>query len=327
MSGDTTNSLSQKTNLQLLKTALLGGTPLTVGDLQAEYFAPAVSRLIDPIALAAQQKDPRYLAAAQAIATRVQQRRQQPLDPGAAALDMLAQRMAGLNLNLSGFRKDPEISYPLAPGVSYQLKKAPSKVGGIGGEVEYISFDDVPMADWDIPSDFHAASNVTVRHLGDVEELVREHLKANPQSSLRLYQTPGGFRAWDLSQRMGPADYAPQSEAMQVDGDYIRLAQQKTPSEASGLTFGGPGFASRISAKPGRAQDWVAQPLITLRGKDSIPDPTSIQLVDTYHDQPIRQHYLQGGHSPAALAMLERQAATASPLLRTALTNARLLGR
>ncbi len=326
MSGDTTN-FTQKTNLQLLRAALLGGEPLTVGELQAQYFTPAVSRLIDPIAYAAQQEDPRYLAAAQAIDAEVRKRHQQRLDPGAAALDVLSKRMAGLNLNLSGFRKDPEISYPLEPGVSYQLKKTPSKVGGMGGDVEYISFDNVPMADWDIPSDFHAASNVTVRHLGDVEELVREHLKANPKSSLRLYQTPGGFRAWDLSQRMTPSEYAPQSEAMKVDGDYIRLAQQKTPSEAEGLTFGGPGFASRISAKPGRAQDWVAQPLTTLRGKDSIPDPTSERLVNAYHDQPIRRHYQPSGPSPAALQMLERQAATASPMLRTALANARLLGR
>ena len=112
MSGDTTNSLGQKTNLQLLKIAAFGGDPITVGDLQAQYFAPAISRLIDPIHLAAQQQDPRYLEAALAIASRVQQRHQQLLDPGAVAIDMLAQRMAGLKLNLSGFRKDPDTFDP-----------------------------------------------------------------------------------------------------------------------------------------------------------------------------------------------------------------------
>jgi len=325
MPGDTTNFLQQQTNLQLLKTALLGGPPIAAGDLQALYYKPSTNRLLDPLAIAAQQSDPRYLAAAQAINAALQQRHSRPIDAGAAALDILAQRMAGANINLTGFRKDPDLSYPIAPGITYDLKKAASKVSPIGGEIEYVGFNDIPMTDWDVPDDFHSASNVTVRHLGDVEELVRQHLQDNPQSSLRLYQTPGGFRAWDLSQRLNPIAYAPQSEAMKVDGDYVRLAQGKPALEHDGLTYGGPAFSSRISAKPGRAVDWVAQPILTLYGNDAIPDPSSLRAIEAFHDGPIRKHYLGGSSSPDAMAMLQRQAQTASSALQTALRNAHRL--
>ena len=77
--------------------------------------------------------------------------------------------------------------------------------------------------------------------------------------------------------------------------------------------MGGPAFSSRISRKPGRPQDWAAQPLLTLTGSDALADPVSLQRVRQYHDEPIRQAYLTAnGVNPGALAMLAEQARFAS---------------
>lgn len=319
-----TTPFHQRTALDLLRTAVFGGEPVTAAEMQAANFAPAIG-VIDPVALAAEQSDPRYLAASQAIRNAITSRRQRQLDPASAAIDLLSQR-AGLPTNLSGFRKDPRLFYPIAPGVTYETDLQPSRLGGRGGEVEYIRFADTPMMDWDIPDDIHAARNVSVRHLGDVEELVQEHLRANPQSSLALYQTPGGYRAWELSQQLTPQQFARQAEQLHVDPDYITIAQQGNPQLINDLPVNTPGFSARVSAKPGRSTDWVAQPIAVLEGRESIPNPTNVRRVRQYHDGPIRKAFLgDSGINPHALELLNTQARTASPALRRLLGSSGLL--
>lgn len=316
--------LFQRPALDLLKTALLGGDPITAEELHNAHYHPAPG-VLDPVAVAARQQDPRYLSATLAVHDAITARRQRPIDAGAAALDILAQR-AGIPLNISSFRSESDLYYPIAPGITYKTAALPSRVGGPGGVVEFIRTDDTPMMDWDTPGVFHDDRNVSVRHLGDVEELAREHLRAVPQSSLAIYQTPGGFRAWDLSQRLTPKEFAPQAQALKVDPGYVYLGQLSNDRHVEGLPIGQPGFSARISAKPGRPDDWVAQPLLVLRGKDSLPDRTSLDRIFTYHDDPINKAYLGGrGVSPTALEALIPQAATASSALRRTLQAARLL--
>ena len=79
--------------------------------------------------------------------------------------------------------------------------------------------------------------------------------------------------------------------------------------------MGGPVFSSRISAKPGRT-DWVAQPMLTVRGRNALPDPVSLSRVETFHDGPIARNFLAHGVSPEALRMLAAQLPTASQQLR-----------
>lgn len=345
MSAGTARPLPQLSNLELLATAISPGSgTIPQYEFQQAFFAPGGDGVLDPVAVAAQQADPRYLAASRAVAAIAAERRSRQLDRGAAAADLLASRvLAGTRVNellsavlgpggvirpnLSGFRKEPRLFYPIAPGVQYETQLAPARVGGgLGGRIEFVRFEDTPMMDWDIPSGYHAASNVTVRHLGDVEELARAHVERHPNSRLRLYQTPGGFRAWELGRRQSPQEYLPEAEAMKVDGDYIRIAQQPNVWEVEGLTVGRPGFSSRISGKPGRANDWVAQPLLTISGREAMPDPVNVARVRQFHDEPIRRAYLgEQGISPHAMEALQRQASTASAALRNELMRRRLL--
>lgn len=323
MSGATT-PFHQRPALALLKTALTNGEPLTAGELHASQYRPAPG-VLDPLQVASQQQDPRFYQASLVIHDAITRRRQQLIDAGAAALDVLAQR-AGIPTNLSGFRAEPDLYYPIAPGVTYKQSAQPSRVGGQGGVIEFVRFDDTPMMDWDTPGVFHDDRNVSVRHLGDVEELVREHLKANPQSSLALYQTPGGYRAWELSQQLTPAQFAAQGEALKVDPGYLYLGQLGNKRQILGLPLGSPGFSSRISAKPGRPDDWVAQPLTILRGAESEPNPHNIQRIVAYHDEPIKRAYLGNrGTNPAALQALAEQAQYASPALQRVLQTAKLI--
>ena len=323
MSGATT-PFHQRPALVLLQTALTGGEPLTAGELHASYYRPAPG-VLDPLLVASQQQDPRFLEATLAVHDAITARRQQPVNAGAAAVDVLAQR-AGIRTNMSGFRTEPYLYYPIAPGVTYKQAAQPSRVGGQGGVIEIVRFNDTPMMDWDTPGVFHDDRNVSVRHLGDVEELVREHLKANPQSSLALYQTPGGYRAWELSQQLTPSQFAAQAEALKVDPGYLYLGQLGNDRHVHGLPIGEPGFSSRISAKPGRPDDWVAQPLTILSGTDAMPNPHNTRRINLYHDQPINRAYLGGSMmNPAALQALAQQAPTASPALRRVLQSARLL--
>ena len=322
------NWLDNASALDLLTRALTGASPVTNEQVQRTLYDFASRPVLDPIQAAAAQSDPRYLRAAQAAQAELQKRQAIHLDGGAVALDVLARRMAGdrLRLNLSGARTMGRPVYPIAPGVQYERQLVKSRLGGKGGEVEFIRFDDTPMGDWDLPHPSHMSGNVTVRNLGDVEELIQGHVSKNPQSEMRLYMTPGGFRAWELGERRTPAEHAKAMEAMRIDGDYTRLAQQGNPREIEGVPVGQPGFSARISAKPGRSGDWVALPIATIAGEQAAVDPVSAQRVRAYHDQPIASSYLPGGQVPhAAQAMLKEQAATASLALQQALRRRGLL--
>ena len=303
---------------------VIGGGTVDNKTVQDAYYKARDQLVLDPLEVARTQQDPRYLQAALAVEEMVQARKARALDAGAVGIDALLAK-AGVKTNLAGFRKQPRLFYPIAPGVQYERQLLSSKTGGLGGEVEFIRFDDTPMMDWDIPSDHHAQQNVTVRHLGDVEEIVRQQVRDNPGSQIRLQMTPGGFRAWEVGQRMLPAEYEAMATAMKVDPDYVRISQQPNTWEVEGITVGRPGFSSRISAKPGREGDWVALPLQTFSGSEALPDPLSLQRVRQYHDIPIAQAYLADGVPAQAVEMLKRQAETASAELRQGLGRLRLL--
>jgi hypothetical protein len=236
-------------------------------------------------------------------------------------------RGLGQTTNMTGVGKPPRSTYPIEPGVTYKREYYEPRRAGVkdttrpGEMVEFVKFADTPMMDWDTPSDYHRATNVTVRHLGDVEELARQYVASNPESMLRIYQTPGGYRAWELGQRVDPEGFQPSFEQLKVDGDYARLAATAGPGELEGIALNAPGFSSRISHKPGRV-DWVAQPILTLTGAEAMPDPISLRRVERYHDAPIRQAYLGGGGVNAdALEALKLQTPTASQVLQRELSH------
>lgn len=289
--------------------------------------------LLDPVALAAAYGSPQHHRIAQAAASYEALSGGQMVDAGAAQFDTLFRKL-GLNTNLAGVSKPPTVYYPIAEDVFYKRQyKAPGGFkykykGEPGTIVEYLNLTNTPMADWDLPGPDHATANVTVQNLGDVEEIAREYVRRHPSSQLRLYQTPGGFRAWELGERMTPSQFGSRFNELNVDPDYAlltgnsidRISEWQSPSTSKeSVPFDPPGFRSRISHKPGRV-DWVAQPLVTIAGKESLADPRSRFLVNRLHDQPIRRAYLNDtdrpGISSAAMQALARQLPTASSSLR-----------
>lgn len=314
----------QSTKALELAGMLLSLDPVPASEVWDHFFRPRHDYLIDPVTMAASYGTP----ASQQVVTRTAAweagLNEKPIDAGAAALDMLMRRV-GIPSNLSGVANPPTVRYPVAPDVHYKRQFKPitgparrdsKKPGTI---VEYVGLTETPMMDWDIPSPSHASRNVTIRHLGDVEDLVMDYVQRYPSSRLQLYQTPGGFRAWETGERMTVQDFMPRFEELKVDPDYAMLSNTGFGRTVRGVPIDPPSFRSRISHKPGRI-DWVAQPIAVISGKDALPDPRSTTLVKAFHDEPIRQRYLAaGGASPAAIAALRPQLSSASKALQSEL--------
>lgn len=304
----------------ILIRSLLGSETITPAEARQGLLVPDQTFLLDPVQAAAAAGGSEYERVAQKVNEFFRVKENRHVDRGAFELDRLL-RSVGLPSNISGVGNPPSEYYPIEPGVTYKRQfMRPRSAGKAdssrpGRVVEFIGFDDTPMMDWDTPSDYHRAQNVTVRHLGDVEELARQYVQENPESVLKLYQTPGGFRAWELGQRVDPISFQPNFEALKVDGDYAVLAASRPSIEVDGIPVAGPAYSARISAKPGRT-DWVAQPIATLRGSAAMADPTSLRRVEAYHDGPINRAYLRNGVNDDALNVLRDQAPTASIALQ-----------
>lgn len=317
MKGGTTRFAGSRPGLlEVLQALTSTGPGIPSQEIWDQYMLARASYLLDPVALAIDAGDPRSIELALHAAGVEANQLQRPVDRGSAVLDLWLNGM-GVRTNLSGLRTPSKVVYPIEPGVEYRRQfKEPQRGVGQGVMAEYINLDRTPMMDWDLPGPDHKARNVTVRHLGDVEELVRGYVADRPESTIRLYQTPGGYRAWEMSERMGPDEFQPSFEQLNVDGDYARMSTNASRQQINGVPVDGPGFRSRISHKPGRV-DWVAQPLTTITGSRALPHPESVRQVETYHDEPIRRGYLQqGGVSPDAMEALKRQLPTASEAMR-----------
>lgn len=318
-----------------LRDILFSNERMSMQDLWGAVLRDRDSFLIDPVALSAALGPASYQRVAREAADYEASRARETIDKGSGKLDILLHSL-GINSNISGVAKPPTVYYPIAEDAFYKRQyKAPGKFmytyqGEPGTVVEYINLTNTPMADWDVPDASHQDANVTVRNLGDVEDLVRDYVKVNPQSHLRLYQTPGGYRAWELGERRTPAEFGDSFAALNVDPDYAlltnrsidRVSDWNASGASAAVPFDPPGFSSRISHKPGRT-DWVAQPIAVFKGKEALVDPRSRFLVNRLHDEPIRQHYLSKGPTPGvnpdAMAALQRQLPTVSAPLRRSL--------
>jgi len=324
--------------LELLK-HLVDGTELPQREIW-ETFAQPRNYLIDPVALSQRYGNPASQRVVANTADWEAGRGEQMVDVGAAFLDLYLRDLGAAldaridpvlarlgithqsdlasKANLSGLRKIPTAYYPISDDIHYKRQYKPAGMGANQGErgtvVEFINLPNTPMMDWDTPGPYHADRNATVRHLGDVEELIENYTANNPDSHIQLYQTPGGFRAWDVGQRMNVSDFKPHFEELKVDPDYALISQTGLGRTVNGVDIDPPGFRSRISHKPART-DWVAQPIATFGART--PDPTSYRLVQELHDEPIRRAYLtQSGVSPAAIAALKEHLPTASQSLQ-----------
>lgn len=306
--------------LQVIK--YLIGSKQVPQDQVWQSFAEPRQFLIDPVALSQAYGTPASQDVVRNTAAWEAGRAQQPVDLGSAYLDLYL-RGLGIKSNLSGLANIPTAYYPISDEVHYKRQFKPAGMGADSNQrgtvVEFVNLPNTPMMDWDTPGPYHADRNATVRHLGDVEELIQNYVTAHPDSKIQLYQTPGGFRAWEVGERMGVTDFKPRFEELKVDPDYALISQTGLGRTVNGVDIDPAGFRSRISHKPGRT-DWVAQPIASFGS--GLPDPTSRQLVRQLHDEPIRQAYLGNqGVNADAIAALKEHLPTASQVLQQQLLN------
>lgn len=289
-----------------------------------ELFSRAKQRFaIDPVAIVNKQNNPDLQQALQKSQQYTQRILNQQVDPGALEFDRLLSNV-GIRSNLSDTLRYPTTHYLLEPGVYYKrqhkLPKGQSRpvLSSPGTIQEFVGFKDTPMMDWDVAGPYHANRNATIRHLGDVEDRIQNYLAQNPQATLRLYQSPGGYRAFDLTTRQTPIQYNQAFELLDVDPDYRIISQQKPDV----LKYIGKlpvndteRFNSRINPKVGRV-DWVAQPIAEIRGTSAVVDPVSLKRVRTYHDDPIINNFLTGQAQAAGIEKVKENLPTASQFLQ-----------
>jgi len=289
-----------------------------------ELFAKAKQRfVIDPVAVVNKQNNPDLQQVLHQSQQYTQRVLDQHIDPGALEFDRLLSNV-GVRSNLSDTLRYPTTHYLLEPGVYYkrqhklptgQSRPVPSSPGTIQ---EFIGFKDTPMMDWDVAGPYHAERNATIRHLGDVEDRIQNYLSQNPEATLRLYQSPGGYRAFDLTTRQSPTQYNQAFELLDVDPDYRIISQQKPDvlKYVGNLAVNDTErFNSRINPKVGRV-DWVAQPIAEIRGASALVDPVSVRRVATYHDNPIMQNFLTGQAQAAGIEKVKENLPTASQFLQ-----------
>lgn len=294
-----------------------------------QLFAQSKQRfVIDPASVVARQNNPELHQALQRSQQFAQRILDQHIDPGALALDQLLGNV-GIRSNLSETLNYPTTHYVLEPGVYYKRQhKLPAGQERLtqqspGVIQEFVGFKDTPMMDWDVAGPYHAERNATIRHLGDVEDRIQNYLAQNPKATLRLYQSPGGYRAFDLTTRQSPIGYNQAFELLDVDPDYRMISQQRPDVlryQGSIPVNDTERFNVRINPKVGRV-DWVAQPIAELRGTQSIVDPVSERRVRTYHDDPIQQNFLRGQAQAQGIEKVKENLPTASQFLQKQIRN------
>jgi hypothetical protein len=301
-----------------------GPSNVTKQQLFDELFAQSKQRfVIDPETIVSRQNNGDLTQALHKSQQFAQRALQQQIDSGAYELDKILGSI-GITSNLSETLKYPTTHYVLEPGVYYkrqhkipsnQARPTPSSPGVIQ---EFVGFKDTPMMDWDVAGPYHAERNATIRHLGDVEDRIQNYLSQNPQSTLRLYQSPGGYRAFDLTTRQSPTQYNPSFELLDVDPDYRIISQQRPDVlkyEGNIPVNDTERFNVRINPKVGRV-DWVAQPIAEIRGTKAVVDPTNVRRVQMYHDEPIAINFLTGTAQATGIQKVKENLPTASQFLQ-----------
>jgi hypothetical protein len=238
---------------------------------------------------------------------------------------LLAHKMNQYNLGNMSLREATGgnydgIGYRVTPEVFYKRQVRGNPTGGPVSPVEFLTLRDVPMLDWDVNDPTFHKMGSQVQNLGDVEELIRDYQKRNPYSNMRLYQTPGGYRAFEFGKISTPQKYQRDFSQLNVDPNYAELNKFKYNLGAGEIDT--PGFRARISGKPGRIDpgnelDFVALPIAELSGKNPQMIPRSKKVIDVVHDDPIRNYLIAQKAQPAALEIIKKNLPTASSSLQS----------
>lgn len=188
-----------------------------------------------------------------------------------------------------------------------------------GKYVNFSIFERTPMGDWDFPDDIHDSASVTIRHAGDAIDSIKRFTHDNKDSNFRVYLTPGGVRAFDMTRRLTPRQYQKIGEDLNIDPQYLELSRDMVAPYGMEGIHPEQGFSSRLSSKPGRSDDFVAYYLGSMG--QGLPHPTNKKLVTQFHDIPIARNISQEGIDPIKLNdksrnLLFQQIQTIEPIYR-----------
>lgn len=209
----------------------------------------------------------------------------------------------------------PGASAYLEPGVHFKTdiltQQDPVTGESVSGNIHVVGMEKVPMGDWDWkdPYSHNTDGGATIESLGDVHERLSRYTQDNPDSSWRVYLTPGGVRAWEMSRNQTPVKmFAPtkygelQDDTLRIDPFYQKLTSRKKYSPAHLNKTVPAAFYSRVSGKPLRENDFVAFPLGHIG--DAPINPYNERLVGTYHDD-IIQRWMQLSGTEGTTAALD----------------------
>lgn len=217
----------------------------------------------------------------------------------------------------------PELILSKAPLIKRVVGELPRNAG----PVEYMQFGNIPMQDWDFPDAIHPNAAVTVRHLGDAYASLVKRTTDNANERWRMYLTPGGIRAWNLTDQVTPTQQNTAREyrdSMNSDPLYAMFSERENV------------WSSRISAK-NRPDDFVAYPIAEVG--NGLPNPQNLNLVQRYHDIPIIENRAASqlpayGLPQSGVELLERQMQTLPRKVQPAiekvlsrLSKGRIIGR
>lgn len=126
-----------------------------------------------------------------------------------------------------------------------------------------------PMVDIDFPSSSHDIAQTVVKNKKEWTRLLKDYMKtkAGKKSALKIYETPAGIRAFDISKaHRGTKPYVYEGAAHNLGGDpyYINFSKLKNTYDA------------RVFPKPGRKGDFIARPLTGLRPRQVIAGPDAV---------------------------------------------------
>lgn len=212
-----------------------------------------------------------------------------------------AQRFNKAALEMSAHTQQPVNALYRIPEEGVALRRELMTKNGETKPVYFTNFDRVPMGDWDFPDPIHPASSVNIDNLGDVYDRLNRFTHDNPGSRFKVYLTPGGVRAFDLTNPYTPQQYADSGffEQLKVDPNYERFSLNRRLQLPQKPFLSNSAWASRVSGKPSRPEDFVAFPIDVL-GK-GLPNPENQRLITTYHDIPITRAITKEGLTPGML--------------------------
>jgi hypothetical protein len=161
------------------------------------------------------------------------------------------------------------------PGVFFQAE--PKSVSGGDEYFQYEVYGTTTLlcADWDWPDIGHRSNCMTIDNISQVRSILM-----GVGGTWRMYATPGGVRAFLISERVAIKDLQEgkaffKFEDLNADPLYWRFCQSCKQ------------YRFRVVPKATRKDyDWVAE-FLEVVGNPTDADPELTRLVETYHDQQV----------------------------------------